>query len=160
MATIGVFLRKSMEIETKIGKLYTVFAKRFAANEEANALFLTLADEEFNHARALQMLERIMRTFDGEVDVATTFDPMADALLGDLDRALGMLDQGRAISLETALAMAIKIEANMIEEQRASMLGTDNVEMLKTLTFLRDETERHKERLASSLARVKAAGGV
>lgn len=157
MATMGVFLKKSMEIETKIGDLYKVFAARFEENAQAKALFLSLADEEFNHARALQLLERIMRTFDGEVAVAVNFDEMADALLTDLDRALALLAQGRAVTLETALAMAAKIEANMIEEQRSSMLSTDNVEMLKTLTFLRVETERHKERLAEFLDEVKAA---
>jgi rubrerythrin len=147
MTSSASFISKSIEIERKTAELYAEFARRFAGDSEAAELFSCLADEEQAHAKSLEFVDRVLRGFKGRLEVTALFDEVADALLRDLGRALQLLRDGKPISVETAVSLATKIEASMIEEQRVGLIETDSVELLKTFKMLSSQTDGHKERL-------------
>lgn len=142
------FVTKSIEIERKVGDLYAEFAFRLAHDEEVSSLFSDISEEEYGHARALELVLRLLRGFKGKLLVNPAFEGMAEAVLRDLNRAIEMMKEGRQITTATALSMAIKIESGYIEEQQPSLFESDSPELLKTFRTLGEETGQHKKRFS------------
>ena len=149
------FLQDSALIERKTGELYDAFAKRFAGDTEVAELFKSLSEDEYHHERALLLLERILRGFNGEIKVSPDFGPMAENLLQSLNKALSMLGEGKSITLESALNLALRIESTMIEEQDSNLIETESNEFRKTLKMLRNQTGEHRARLMAFIDRRK-----
>lgn len=152
MTTPINFIVKCIEIERKVGDLYAEFARRFTHDAEVGVFFEDLAEEEYSHASALEMVKRVLRGFKGKVEVCEECDRAAEVIAGDLDRALGLLRDGKEINVATAIGLALKIEATMIENQGHGLLVTDSPELLKTFKILQDQTFDHKERLKAFLS--------
>lgn len=147
MATAITFINKCKEVERKVGDLYGEFSRRFTHDAEIEDLFSTLSEEEYRHAASLEMVGRVLLGFKGRVEVSEEAARLAEVICGDVDKVLTMLRGGKEISLSTALAMALKIESTIIENQAEGMLDTDSPELEKTFKMLRDQTCQHKERL-------------
>lgn len=151
MTTPINFIARCIEIERRVGDLYLEFSRRFTHDAEIEELFGRLAEEEYSHAGALELVSRVLRGFKGRAVVSEEAVRISGVIIADLDKALAMLKEGREISVSTAIGMAMKLESTMIENQAEGMIDSDSQELIKTFSMLRDQTSEHKERLRNYL---------
>lgn len=154
--TQNKFLTDVGAIERKAAELYAEFAARFSHQPEIKAFFSTLSDEEYDHERAIMLLTRIIRGFDGKLEINPKFNQISTSLIENLDKAIEMMRSGKAISLVSALTISLRIETSMIEELDTDLIDTDSAELLKTFKMLNHHTGEHKKRITDLLEKVES----
>lgn len=147
MTTPVSYLSTAAEIEGKIAALYRAIAERFPDDLELVDFFTRMAEEEDSHRNAFLMLIRVMRGFDGEVEVEQRFEQMSIAMNRDLDRALRLLQRGFPLDPGKALEIVVKLEMTLIESHGGILLVTTSAELKKTLDMLTRGSVLHKKRL-------------
>lgn len=152
MTTPSSYLATAAEIEGKIAALYRAIAERFADDLELVEFFMRMAEEEDSHRNAFLMLIRVMRGFDGEVEVEQRFDRMAAAMNKELDRGLRLMQAGTILDSGKALEIVVKLEMTLIESHGGILLVTTSPELKKTLDMLTRGSVAHKKRLEAFAA--------
>lgn len=157
--TPQAFLHQCAELEQAVGDLYRRFAARLSSHPAASRLFLELADQEDVHARAMQLMGRLMRGVREGTTVQDGAEKAARAMKEGLSRATRMLDEGRDVTSEAALVVAIRIESSALEAHGSSFLETDSEQLRSTVHMLATDTDQHKAKLEKLLRWVRETEG-
>lgn len=150
------FLHACAELEQSVGDLYRRFAQSLTAHPSTGRLFLELADQEDTHARAMQLMPRLMLGAMGSTTVGGDAEKVAGAMRADLARAKAMLDAGREVTAEGALRVAIRLESSMLEAHSPHFIETDSERLRRTAHMLATDTHQHKLKLESRLRSLRA----
>lgn len=141
------FFNKAVDAENRIGKLYSLYSAHFGDDGAVSEMYSRLAMEEHSHAGAFRKLSVYMRNFCGDAELKPKYEADVERVLMTADQALAALAVGVSPSLREALQLSVRIETELIEQDRTLIFGTHDVELLKTLVELRTEEEGHKSLL-------------
>lgn len=126
--------------------LYRALAARFPERAE---LFLGLAQEEVEHARKIGGFAERVRA--GAIHVDPQRFPPAQVLesLDRLQARAAQLERGD-VSLESALALAVDLENEILERSYFEVVDSDGPELAELLRTLDTETRTHREKLGAA----------
>jgi rubrerythrin len=145
MTEIQSVLRPLEQFETLMQETYAGLAKRFAADNEASALFSRLAFEERSHVSQVQFLRRMVRhnkAHFAEVEVE----------LAVIERELKQIERVHAavqeLSLHEAVVLAMEFESGVAEVHSRPAIAKSNPEVARMVRSLESADLGHYNALA------------
>ncbi|MHB8766916.1 MAG: hypothetical protein ACYDA8_21605 [Deferrisomatales bacterium] len=141
------FLKECEELETRVGRLYAALAARFADHGRVAALFRELAAEEVTHARTFRLLQSLGAQAAGSGAVDPEFAARRGALGEQLDQALAAVELGRPISPESAVSLALRIEASSLEANVGAAVKSEDPGFRQLVDSLLSGDRKHERQL-------------
>lgn len=143
-------INESIKLELNVSKLYSLFSRSFP---EDRKFWITLSQEEKNHARLLRLIQDKVRT-NGEVIADFGFAPVSEIV--DANQKLnGLLDiySTSPPDRRTAFQMAYDIEnsASEIHYQKAMDKQISTNSLLGLFQALNKEDKDHANRIQEYL---------
>src|SRR5512144_2123580 len=113
-----VALDHLIDLEERVGGLYTSFFRRFADLPAIASLWWEMALEEHEHAGTLKMVKALVDRKGEIADIRHRLRPLQTIIASCERRA------GRDVTLREALAMAVHLERSELDRQAPESTGS------------------------------------